>query len=391
MDAHSRGFSWAAVLAGAMLAGCSGIAASDDAPPAQESAADAQGADDAVPVEAQQAEAPRVATPVLPDAFPPGFLFGTAIAGFQVEMGCPTLPAAVCEDRASDWFQWITTPRIVNNPVLFMSKDPPRAAPGFFELYEADLDRAAYELHNGSLRLSLEWSRIFPRETFGLEGYDALRSAASAEGLAYYHRVLAAMRARGLTPLVTLSHYSLPLWIHDGNACNENLDRCARKGWVDRRIVPEMAKFAGFAAREFGGEVDLWATLNEPFSAVTLPGYLTPTETRVNPPGLYLKGDAAKTATAAMIVAHARMYDAVKAGDIVDADGNGEAASVGLVYAVTAVAPNVNNRAVAPRRTRGISSRTCSCGPWPAASWTRDGTARSRRARTSRGASTGSA
>jgi hypothetical protein len=26
-----------------------------------------------------------------PLAFPPGFLFGTSVAGFQVDMGCPTL------------------------------------------------------------------------------------------------------------------------------------------------------------------------------------------------------------------------------------------------------------------------------------------------------------
>ena len=34
--------------------------------------------------------------------FPAGFYFGTATAGFQVEMGCPTIDPAECEDRNSD-------------------------------------------------------------------------------------------------------------------------------------------------------------------------------------------------------------------------------------------------------------------------------------------------
>jgi beta-galactosidase len=145
---------------------------------------------------------------------------------------------------------------------------------------------------------------------------------------------------------VTVTHDALPLWVHDGVACNASLDGCTAKGWVDRaRIVPEIAKYAGFVAREFGADVDEWATLNEPFTAVTLAGYLTPTATRVNPPGVFLKADAAKTVTLAMIEAHARMYDAIKSADGVDADGDGVAASVGLVYAVTAVAPNVDNAA----------------------------------------------
>ena len=40
---------------------------------------------------------------------------------------------------------------------------------------------------------------------------------------------------------------------------------------------------------EFGGEVDLWATLNEPFTAVILPGYLFQTATRTNPPGIAIQ------------------------------------------------------------------------------------------------------
>ena len=276
--------------------------------------------------------------------FPAGFRFGTAVAGFQVDMGCPTLAASSCEDRGSDWYQWVTTPRITNNPALFMSKQPISRSPGFFETYPADLARASDELNNDALRVSVEWSRIFPTSTAGVSGHQALKKIASAEGIAFYHRLFGAMKAKGLTPFVTVNHYTLPLWIHDGNACNQNFEACKQRGWADPdTIVPEIAKYAGFVAREFGAEVDDWATLNEPFSAVVLPGYLIPSSTRSNPPGLYLKTDAAKTANTAMIVAHARMYDAIKANDVADADGDGNAARVGLVYNVTSVRPNTGN------------------------------------------------
>ena len=235
-------------------------------------------------------------------SLPPGFQLGTAIAGFQVDMGCPTLAAAACEDRRSDWYQWITTKRILDNPLLHASRQPPSAAPGFYERYEDDLERAASELHGDATRLSIEWSRVFPEPTFGVTGFDALHAAASAQGLAYYHRIFAAMRARGLRPLVTVNHYTLPVWIHDGNACNQDLEHCKAKGWSDPgTIVPEIAKYAGFVAREFGGEVDQWATLNEPFSAVVLAGYVFPSADRVNPPGLYLHAAAAKRAARGLL------------------------------------------------------------------------------------------
>jgi beta-glucosidase/6-phospho-beta-glucosidase/beta-galactosidase len=267
-------------------------------------------------------------------AFPEKFLFGAATAGFQIDPGCPTLPASECVDSRSDWYQWVNSESELQDLKDLISFEPLANAPGFWELYEQDFDRAKKELGLNSLRVSIEWSRIFPNATDGLEG-DALAAAADAKNVAAYHAQFAALKARGLTPMVTLHHYTLPVWIHDGVACHKDLSTCPAKGWLDRdRTVREMAKYAGFVAKEFGGEIDLWATQNEPF-AVVLPGYLLPSKDRVNPPGLQLKFAEAKAVMTAMIEAHARMYDAVKANDAVDADKDGTAASVGLVYAMT--------------------------------------------------------
>lgn len=272
-----------------------------------------------------------------PDAFPKDFKFGTAIAGFQVDMGCPTLPAEECEDRNSDWYVWITDPSLQADENTHLSGHPPSAGPGHYELYEEDFRRAKEELSNNSLRFSIEWSRIFPTATDSIEGYDALKQHANPKALAHYHKQLAALKKLGLRPLVTLNHYTLPTWIHDAVGCHQNLDTCTNKGWVDRdRTIREISKYAGFIAREFGGEVDTWATLNEPM-AVVLPGYIYPSSERTNPPGVMLKSEAARTVMNALIEAHARMYDAVKANDTVDADGDGATSEVGIVYAMVPI------------------------------------------------------
>ena len=266
-----------------------------------------------------------------PTDFPEDFLFGTATAGFQVEMGCPTMAAELCEDRNSDWYAFITDERSLESSIAHLSGEPPSSGPGHWELYASDFDLAADELKNNAYRMSIEWSRIFPTATDDVEGYEALRALADDAAVTHYHAMLAALKARGMTPLVTVSHYSLPTWIHDGVGCHVDAASCDRRGWVDKdRTVREIAKYAGFLAAEFGEEVDLWVTLNEPF-ALLLPGYLLPNEERTNPPARQLAVDDAKTVLAGLVEAHARIYDAIHAVD--------EAARVGVVYNLTPAKP----------------------------------------------------
>jgi beta-galactosidase len=271
--------------------------------------------------------------------FPKGFLWGTSIAGFQADMGCPTLAPVACEDRHSDWYDWVTDEELKKDPNTHLSKHPVSAQPGHWELYEKDFDLAKQDLGNNAFRLSIEWSRLFPKSTVGVTGFEALKAIASADAIAHYHQELSALKGRGLTPLVTLHHYTLPSWIHDAAGCHKDIKACTRRGWLDREgTVREIAKYAAFAAREFGAEIDLWATLNEPF-AVVIAGFIFPSADRTNPPGVMLKLAEAKIAAVAMIEAHARMYDAVKENDTADADGDGAASKVGLVYATVPIAP----------------------------------------------------
>ncbi len=268
---------------------------------------------------------------------PEGFVFGTSTAGFQVEMGCPKLGTPPCADTRSDWYAFITSTVTLARSGNFLAGDPPESGPGFYELYEEDLDRVKAMGLTG-FRMSIEWSRVFPESTVGTSDHEALRAIASPEGLDYYRRLFAALEARGITPLVTLNHYTLPVWMHDAVGCNRSLDRCSPRGWLEPNIVEEIAKYAGFVAREFGASVDTWATLNEPL-AVLIPGYLLPSRDRTNPPAQTLRTREAKMVLSNLIEAHARMVDEVRAADTVDADGDGKAAFVGIVYPIAPFRP----------------------------------------------------
>ena len=274
-----------------------------------------------------------------PHTFPEGFLWGVSTAGFQVDMGCPTVDASECMDTGSDWYVWVTDGEIVGDPSAYVAGDPLSGGPGHYELYETDLDLVKDELKNGGFRMSLEWSRLFPQPTDFLETPEEVANAADPVAVEHYHRVFEAIRARGLTPLVTLHHYTLPRWLHDAVGCHQDLDRCLPAGWMEKdRVVSEFRKYAAFAAQEFGGEVDLWATLNEPF-AVVLSGFILPSEDRTNPPGVAMAFDEAKVAMVGMIEAHAAAYDALHEHDTQDMDEDGHAARVGVVYNIVAVTP----------------------------------------------------
>lgn len=271
-------------------------------------------------------------------AFPDGFLWGTSTAGFQVEPGCPTIPAEECEAPHSDWYDWVTDPDLVADEGLYVSGEPLSDGPGFYELYEEDLDRAA-ALNTGAFRLSLEWARLFPDGAAEqAASVDELAAMADPTALAFYDALLEATRARGLEPLVTVHHYVLPRWVHDAKACHEDIETCEAKGWVDgERMQRLMALYAGFCARRWGERVDLWVTLNEP-TVVVVSGFVLPNEDRSNPPGV-IEPELGLEAAFSMARTHIAMYRAIHAEDGVDADGDGASARVGTANHLVAMRP----------------------------------------------------
>jgi len=149
------------------------------------------------------------------------FLFGAATSSHQVE-GANT---------HNDWWDWERTGRLP-----FASGDACR----HYERYAEDFEIASKLGHNAH-RISLEWSRIEPEEN---RWDDA--------ALHHYQQVIREIRRRGMEPVVTLHHFTNPLWF-------------SRKGgWLASDAVQIFERYTAKATQFLGADVRLWITINEP-------------------------------------------------------------------------------------------------------------------------------
>ena len=217
--------------------------------------------------------------------FPEDFLWGTAISAFQTEMGV----SKGADFQGTDWYQWTHSPEIIEKHLV--SGDLPENGDGFWDLYEEDMKRAR-DLGTNSIRLSIEWGRIFPESTEAIEagvgrnrggdviavevdekGFGAVSRAADWDVVEHYRAMLAYAKSLGLRVFLTANHFALPSWLHDPVACHRDMEKASKKGWVDERTVIEFGKYADFAARVFSESVDMWETINEP-DVVAIQGYV---------------------------------------------------------------------------------------------------------------------
>lgn len=246
-----------------------------------------------------------------PRVFPPGFLWGTATAAHQVE-----------GNLINDMTQWEdVAPDAAGKCRIFncdKSRSPTPAADWGGGRYDEDFVRAQ-SLGNNTIRVSFEWARIEPAP-----------GQISTTGVKFYHDMLANMNRHGLKPMVTVNHFTLPVWIQSiQDEGGGRYATAATAGWRDANLAPKLASFAAFLAREYGAEVDYWCTINEPWS-VLLGGYLTAVipPARGNPVPDF---EGMLEALENMLRAHAAMYHAIKENDQVDADGDGQTSWVGIV------------------------------------------------------------
>ncbi|HVO69203.1 MAG TPA: family 1 glycosylhydrolase [Aggregatilineaceae bacterium] len=157
--------------------------------------------------------------------FPAGFLWGAATSAHQVEGG----------NTNNNWAAWEQTPGHI-----FQNQTAGLACDWWNGRYVEDFDRAA-GMHHNAHRFSVEWSRIEPE-----------RGKFDSAALDHYARMIAALRERGMEPLVTLHHFTDPLWI------------TALGGWTNPETVRRFERFARLVVEELGQAVTLWCTINEP-------------------------------------------------------------------------------------------------------------------------------
>ena len=241
------------------------------------------------------------------------FRFGVATAATQIED----------HDDATDWYMF--TKPTADGGVGAGSAFVGDAVDG----YTLALDDIALlqALHVDSYRFSIEWARVEPS-----------RGNFDEAALQHYDDVINALVAAGIKPLVTLHHFSNPRWIADPTDLDcvygpSDVNLCGLgDGGGAEDVIDEMAVFAATVASRYGDRVDEWGTLNEPVNYL-----LASYGVAQFPPGhAYALNDFPKFIDVVRnyLEAHARMYAAIKAADVIDADGDGVAASVGLSLSV---------------------------------------------------------
>src|SRR5699024_6734338 len=91
------------------------------------------------------------------------------------------------------------------------------------------------------------WTRIFPNGD---------ETEPNEAGLAYYEKVFQTLRKYNIEPLVTLSHYEMPLHLVE-----------AYGGWANRQVMDMFVNYSKTCIDRFNGLVKYWLTFNEIDSA----------------------------------------------------------------------------------------------------------------------------
>ena len=160
----------------------------------------------------------------MPDlVFPADFLWGAATAAHQVEGG----------NDQSDWWDWERKP---GTPVT----EPSGSACEHYTRYPADIAMLA-SMGLNTYRFSVEWARIEPAD-----------GVFDQKELDHYRGVVDFVKARGLTPVVTLHHFTLPRWV------------AAEGGWTSKRMPDLFERYCRRVVEALGEGVPWYCTINEP-------------------------------------------------------------------------------------------------------------------------------
>lgn len=186
--------------------------------------------------------------------FPDNFLWGGAIAANQCEgawnedgKGMSVADVAMFKpnvDKKDYVSQWhidmddIRKARETDDVVYY----PKRHGMDFYHHYEEDIALFA-EMGFKTLRLSIAWTRLFPNGD---------EEKPNEKGLLFYENVFKCLRKHNIEPLVTLSHYEMPLYLV------ENYE-----GWASREVVDMFVKFATTCFQRYKDLVKYWLTFNE--------------------------------------------------------------------------------------------------------------------------------
>ena len=153
--------------------------------------------------------------------FPKDFLWGAGTSSHQVEGN----------NTNNDWWQWEQ-----HIPLKMRSGQ----ACDEWNRFEDDF-KLAQALGFTAYRFSLEWSRIEPAPG----QFDTLV-------LDHYREMIISLKSKGIEPIVTLNHFTIPLWL------------VRQGGWFSDNSPELFAQYVQKATEALGSDVHYWITLNEP-------------------------------------------------------------------------------------------------------------------------------
>ena len=191
-------------------------------------------------------------------SFPEGFLWGGAFAANQVEGGAREGGKGL---STADVFPWGDRKKggvfdRTYDQILQAAADPEdlkypkRRGIDFYHRYREDI-ALFREMGFKALRFSISWSRVFPNGD---------EERPNEEGLAFYRSMICELKKNGIEPIVTLSHFEMPLHL------------CLQyNGWTDRRLISYFVRFAKTVFEAFHEEVKYWITFNEIDATVHIP------------------------------------------------------------------------------------------------------------------------
>ena len=195
-------------------------------------------------------------------SFPKGFFWGGAVAANQVEGAWkeggkgPSVADVATYKPNTDVKNYKAHMAMNDEMIAAAMADPDdtyypkRRGIDFYHHYKEDLALFA-EMGFTMLRVSIAWTRIFPT------GEEAEPNEA---GLQFYEDLFTEMRRLHIEPLVTLSHYEMPLAL----ATRYN-------GWVDRKVIDCFTRFCHACFVRYKDLVKYWLTFNEVDSIIRHP------------------------------------------------------------------------------------------------------------------------
>ncbi|MDL2276658.1 glycoside hydrolase family 1 protein [Breznakia sp. OttesenSCG-928-G09] len=192
--------------------------------------------------------------------FPDHFLWGGATAANQIE-------GAYAEDgkglSTSDLVPYVKPD--AKNPGLHLDVSydrlmkamedrdgnyPKRRGIDFYHRYKEDLTLFS-KMNMNAFRFSIAWTRIFPN------GDD---KEPNEKGLEYYDNLIDECLQLGMEPVVTISHYEMPIHLS-----------LKQNGWESRATIEDFMRFAKVVLKRYHKKVKYWIVFNEINMMLTSP------------------------------------------------------------------------------------------------------------------------